>query len=223
MAACQYNPETVKTLVGGEGERARERPRIMHRFPLLPGCLLLAFFCQCSAKENPSNQTSRLLANPYNAKVRGSLFHSNSDGFELKFNTRNWRVEKGEYALHLVARDKHTTVIFGSQHSILGSGSLPSAAQGLLKKLGMRSPQVVSRDKAELSGVSAFSVVAVGQFLVDPAQKFIVSRKVKVIVARQGRRIYWMSYITTEADFQRYLPDIELLEQAFVLLEEQKG
>ena len=84
----------------------------MSRFVSL---VLLLALAACG-KDAPTDQSSpRILENPYNSKVRGNVYHSKWKNLELEFSTRNWRVENGPYALHLVAKDKYSQVMLGSR------------------------------------------------------------------------------------------------------------
>lgn len=185
------------------------------------GLLLVAAAC---GGGGPKDQSSaRILANPYNSKVRGNVYHSNWKDLELQFSTRAWRVESGEYALHLVAKDKYSQVILGSRFRFLGDGALESRARKVLKKLGMRDFEILSKEPVQLQGLDALVLTARGQFRVDYFQDLRVDRKVRLLVTKTRRRLIWMAYISTEAAFPEFLPAVEELQASLKILSRTEG
>jgi hypothetical protein len=185
--------------------------------------LLGAGIAACGGGDEPQDQASRrILANPYNSKVRGNVYHSKWKDLELEFPTRTWRVENGPYALHLVAKDKYSQVIVGSRFRLVG-GSLDDAASKTLKRLGMRDYEILAKEPARLQNVDALVITAKGQFLVDYFKDLRVDRKVRLMVARTSRRLYWMAYVSTEQAFPEYLPAVEQLQQSLTILSRPKA
>jgi hypothetical protein len=180
------------------------------------GLLLAAVSCGHGGPKNQSSAT--ILANPYNSKVRGNVYHSKWKNLELEFPTRTWRVEKGDYALHLVAKDKFSQVIVGSHFRLFNIGSVESRAKKLLKKLGMKSYEILTKDPTRLQGLDALVVTARGQFLVDRHRDLRVDRRVRALITKVGHRVIWMAYVSTEGAFPEYLPAVEQLQASLKIL-----
>lgn len=187
-------------------------------FRWLLGLGLLLVCSACGGNKANDQTAARILANPYNSKVRGNLYHSRWRDLELEFSTRAWRVEGGEYALHLVAKDKYSQVLLGSRFHLLATGSLEKAARKQLKKLGMRDFEILTQEPTKIQGLDALVVTARGQFLIDYFRDLRVDRKVRLLITRTSRRVIWMAYISTEPTFPEYLQAAAELEQKLRIL-----
>jgi len=179
---------------------------------------LLAGFTSCGGNKPADQSTARILANPYNSKVRGNVYHSKWKNLELEFPIRTWRVESGDYALHLVAKDKFSQVIVGSRFRLLNTGSLEHRAQKVLKKLGMRSYEIVSEEPVRLQGLDGLVLTVKGQFLVDYFRDLRVDRRVRLLLTKAGHRVIWMAYISTEKTFPEYLQAAQELQGSLKIL-----
>ena len=196
----------------------RKLPFVFH----LAGVGVLAMLAACGGGKPNDQNSARILANPYNSKVHGNVYHSNSKNLELTFSTRTWRVESGPYPLHLVAKDRFSQVMLGSDWSLFSSGSLEKAANKRFKKIGLRDFEILSQEPHTHQGAEALIVTAKGRFLVDYFRKLHVDRNVRMLVTKSGSRLIWMAYITTEAAFPENLPAVQELERSLTILSRPK-
>jgi hypothetical protein len=179
--------------------------------------LVLAAAAACGGEPAPQDQASRrVLANPYNPRVKGNVYHSGWKKLELEFPTRLWRVESGSHALHLVARDRFSQVLLDSRWRLGGGGSLSKLAREQLARLGMRDFQVLSEEPARHQGLDALVVTAQGQF--ELSGNLRVDRKARIFVTESGRRLIWLAYISTLPTFDEHLSAVLELQRSLVVL-----